>query len=44
MTASDRLEIARQSYLAFACADRTFFDDRLSDEFTFSSPADPKGD
>lgn len=38
---SERSEIARQSYLAFARADRQFFEDRLSDDFTFSSPPDP---
>jgi hypothetical protein len=41
MTASTRSETARQSYLAFARADREFFEDRLSDGFTFSSPPDP---
>ena len=41
MTVSQRLEIARESYLAFARADRRFFEDRLSGEFTFSSPPDP---
>jgi hypothetical protein len=38
---SGRLEIARESYLAFARAERQFFEDRLSDDFTFSSPPDP---
>ena len=42
--ANDRVEIARQSYLAFAEGDRAFFEERLSDEFTFSSPPDPKLD
>src|SRR4051812_35126976 len=41
---SERSEIARESYLAFARADRTFFEDRLSDHFTFSSPPDPQLD
>jgi hypothetical protein len=36
-----RVEIARESYLAFARAERRFFEDRLSDGFTFSSPPDP---
>lgn len=36
-----RVEIAKQSYLAFAQAERQFFEDRLSDDFTFSSPPDP---
>jgi hypothetical protein len=38
---SQRSEIARQSYSAFAAADRRFFEDRLGDDFTFSSPPDP---
>jgi hypothetical protein len=38
---SDRLEITRASYLAFARAHRRFFEDRLSGLFTFSSPLDP---
>ena len=42
--ASARSEIARQSYLAFARADRQFFEDRLSDDFSFSSPPDPQLD
>ena len=42
--ASERSEIARQSYVAFARADRKFFEDRLSDDFTFSSPPDPQLD
>lgn len=42
--ASERLQIARQSYLAFARAERQFFEDRVSDEFTFSSPPDPRLD
>jgi hypothetical protein len=41
MPAKDRLEIARASYLAFAAGERGFFAERLSDDFTFSSPPDP---
>jgi hypothetical protein len=41
---SDRLQIARQSYLAFAAGDRSFFDERLGDDFSFSSPPDPSLD
>lgn len=41
MSVSERLEIARESYLAFARGDRGFFEDRLSGGFTFSSPPDP---
>jgi ketosteroid isomerase-like protein len=37
----NRQDIARESYLAFARGDRAFFEDRLSDEFTFSAPPDP---
>lgn len=38
---TERLNVARQSYLAFAHADRQFFEERLSEDFTFSSPPDP---
>ena len=41
---SDRLQIARESYLAFAAGDRSFFEEHLSDDFTFSSPPDPQLD
>src|SRR5438045_7489687 len=41
MAATDRVQIARESYVAFAAADRSFFERRLSDEFSFSSPPDP---
>jgi ketosteroid isomerase-like protein len=37
----ERVEIARGSYLAFAAGDRSFFEERLSDDFRFSSPPDP---
>jgi ketosteroid isomerase-like protein len=40
----DRIEIARRSYLAFAAGDRSFFDERLADDFSFSSPPDPSLD
>jgi hypothetical protein len=36
-----RLEIARQSYRAFAQGDRSFFEKHLAANFTFSSPPDP---
>jgi ketosteroid isomerase-like protein len=39
-----RREIARQSYLAFAAGDRSFFEERLSEDFAFSSPPDPQLD
>jgi hypothetical protein len=41
MPAHDRLRVARESYLAFAAADRSFFEKHLSENFTFSSPPDP---
>lgn len=41
---ADRKQIARDSYLAFASGDRGFFEERLSDDFEFSSPPDPKLD
>jgi hypothetical protein len=44
MTASDRLQIARESYLAFAAGDRSFFERQLGEEFRFSSPPDPQLD
>jgi ketosteroid isomerase-like protein len=42
--ANDRVELARQSYRAFAAGDRSFFEEHLSDDFTFSSPPDPQLD
>lgn len=41
MDSTDRIVIARDSYLAFAAADRAFFERHLADGFTFSSPPDP---
>src|SRR3954470_2275578 len=41
MAATDRAELARQSYLAFAAGDRAFFETRLGDDLAFSSPPDP---
>jgi ketosteroid isomerase-like protein len=40
----DRLRIARDSYIAFAAGDRSFFEAHLSDRFSFSSPPDPSLD
>lgn len=37
---TDRTEIARQLYLAFAAGDRDFVERVLSEDFTFSSPLD----
>lgn len=42
--ASNRLQVARDSYLAFAAGDRGFFEEHLSDDFMFSSPPDPSLD
>ena len=41
---ADRKEIARNSYVAFAAGDRSFFEDHLSSNFVFSAPPDPKLD
>ena len=44
MAAPTRREIASHYYLAFAAGDRSFFEQRLSEEFIFSSPPDPRLD
>jgi hypothetical protein len=44
VTGTDRRELARESYLAFAAGDRGFFERHLSEDFTFSSPPDPRLD
>jgi ketosteroid isomerase-like protein len=41
---TDRRQIARESYLAFAAGDRDFFEKHLSSDFRFSSPPDPNLD
>jgi ketosteroid isomerase-like protein len=41
---SDRKMIVRESYAAFAAGDRSFFEERLSEEFLFSAPPDPRLD
>ena len=41
MSATDRVQIARESYQAFATGDRAFFETHLSDDVAFSSPPDP---
>jgi ketosteroid isomerase-like protein len=41
MPATDRRQIARQAYEAFAAGDRDFYESHLSDDFTLSSPPDP---
>jgi ketosteroid isomerase-like protein len=40
MSVSDRINRARELYLAFAAGDRDFVDGILAEEFTFSSPVD----
>jgi ketosteroid isomerase-like protein len=37
---ADRLELARNSYEAYESGDRRLIEELLSDDFTFSSPAD----
>jgi len=37
----DRLELARASYGAYESGDRSVLEERLADDFTFYSPADP---
>ena len=44
MGENERIQIARESYLAFAGGDRSFFEERLGEDFTFSSPPDPQLD
>jgi ketosteroid isomerase-like protein len=39
--AHDRLQLARDSYLAYESGDRRVLEELLSDDFTFYSPADP---
>jgi ketosteroid isomerase-like protein len=41
MVASDRKQLARQAYHAFAAGDRDFYDEHLADDLVFSSPPDP---
>jgi hypothetical protein len=42
VAATKRREVANQYYLAFAAGDRSFFEQRLSEEFVFSAPPDPR--
>ena len=44
MIATDRKQIVRDSYAAFAAGDRRFFEQHLSEDFLFSAPPDPKLD
>jgi ketosteroid isomerase-like protein len=41
---ADRKQIVRDFYAAFAAGDRSFYEERLSDDFRFSAPPDPKLD
>jgi ketosteroid isomerase-like protein len=41
---TDRAQIVRHSYVAYAAGDRRFFEERLSDDFLFSAPPDPRLD
>ena len=41
---ADRKQIARDAYAAFAAGDRRFYEERLSDDFVFSAPPDPRLD
>jgi ketosteroid isomerase-like protein len=41
---ADRKQIVRDFYAAFAAGDRSFYEERLSDDFQFSAPPDPKLD
>jgi hypothetical protein len=38
---ADRKQIVHDSYGAFAAGERSFFEERLSDDFLFSAPPDP---
>jgi ketosteroid isomerase-like protein len=40
----NKLQLAQQSYEAFAAGDRKFFEQHLADDFTFSSPLDVRLD
>ena|ERR1700750_1730207 len=41
MTAKDRIQLARDSYEAYATSDRSVIEALLSDDFTFYAPTDP---
>lgn len=38
---TDRRQIARDAYRAFAAGDRDFYERHLTEDFTFSAPPDP---
>jgi ketosteroid isomerase-like protein len=41
---ADRRDIVRDLYAAFAAGDRRIYEERLSDDFLFSAPPDPRLD
>jgi ketosteroid isomerase-like protein len=41
---ADRKRMVRAAYAAFAAGDRSFFEQRLSDDLVFSAPPDPRLD
>jgi ketosteroid isomerase-like protein len=38
---TERKDLARQAYEAFAAGDRDFYERQLAEDFTFSAPPDP---
>ena len=42
--ADDRKHLVRDAYAAYGTGDRSFYEDRLAEEFTFSAPPDPRLD
>jgi ketosteroid isomerase-like protein len=41
VTAHDRIQLARNAYLAYQNSDRSLIEDLFSDDFVFYSPPDP---
>jgi ketosteroid isomerase-like protein len=41
MPTTDRIQLARDCYLAYVSGDRSVVENLLSDDFTFFSPSDP---
>jgi len=39
--ADDRKQLIRDAYAAYSVGDRSFYEERLAEEFAFSSPPDP---
>jgi ketosteroid isomerase-like protein len=42
--ADDRKQLVRDAYAAYSTGDRSFYEDRLAGDFTFSAPPDPQLD